>query len=175
MSDEPNNITLLITGLVSGIQDAETALQQLLTLRSLGFGGKPPTAQGAQLDALGKLVGQARAGLDDATYAQYISARVATDRSNGLVSDLITIISLILNDSSATITITQEGTATARVLIGGIAVTDALAAIIFSFIEEGKSAGVRILLGWGDVVPADLFTLDIGPGLDQGHLAGGLG
>ena len=166
MADPTNNFVRLLTALCSGVQSAEDALQQLLTQRSLG------TAVGAQLDVLGAIVGQPRQGLSDDDYTRYIRARIATDRSNGLINELLNITSLILNDPAATLTLTQEGVATARLTIGGIAITDALGDIVSSFVQTAASAGVRILVEWLPLGPAGTFTFDTGPGFDVGGWAG---
>lgn len=165
MSDTPNNITKLLTAIMGPVQDVENALQQLLTERTIDAG------VGVQLDIIGKLVGQDRGGLIDADYRHYLRARIATNRSNGVTEDLITITKLIVNDGSATYNISRNGVATVVARIGGIAVTDSLGDIVYTFLHDAVSAGVRIVVQWANSVPANVFRLDSGPGLDQGHLA----
>lgn len=169
MSDTPNNIVKLLTALIGPIQDVENALQQLLTERTID------TAVGVQLDVLGRVVGQARGGLPDDDYRRYLRARIATNRSNGVTEDLITIMSLVVNDSTATYDVERSGTATVVARIAGIAVTDALGSIVYTFLKSATSAGVRVVVEWANSVPANVFRLDSGPGLDQGHLASALG
>lgn len=163
------NIASLLTALVTPTQALESCLWQLLTLR------RPLTASGAQLDLIGKLVGQARNGSSDSDYARFISARIATNNSKGRVEDLIAITKLVLNIATIVIIVTRDGAATARVTTLNIAITDTVAAIVASFLQTAVAAGVRVVYQWSNVVPASTFTLDIGPGLDVGNLSSALG
>ena len=172
MSDAPNNISKLLTAICTPIQDCENALQQLLTQRALD------TAQGAQLDALGVIVGQPRNGLDDDTYRLYLRARIATNRSNGTTENLIQIVSLIVNDSTIKVTVTNEGTATVRVAILSTAITDALAVVLNAFMQAAKSAGVRLVFEWTSVAPIDDLIFDsavVTQTLDAGIMTDALG
>lgn len=71
--------------------------------------------------------------------------------------------------------LSQEGPATARLRVADIAVNGALGALLFDFIFNAKSGGVRIVVQWAESPPEDVFTLDAGPGLDIGHLASSRG
>ncbi len=164
-----NRIEQLIAILIAPFQVLENTLQDLLTQRAVD------TAIGAQLDRLGVIVGQPRLGLLDDAYRIYIRARIATNRSNGTTEDLIKIAKLIINDPTALITARNEGTATVRVTIGVITVTDALGDILFTFLSQAVSAGVRIVVEWSESTPSATFTFDAGPGFDTGHLASDLG
>lgn len=55
-------------------------------------------AIGAQLDQIGDLVKEKRAGKDDENYRAFLRARIKVNRSNGRVEELITIAVLILGD-----------------------------------------------------------------------------
>ncbi len=165
-----NKITKLITAIVgAGVQPIEDALTQLLTQRTLD------TAVGAQLDAIGVIVGQARGGLDDDTYRLYLRARIAVHRSNGTFNDLIKVATLLVDDDAAMIVIHNEGTATVRLFVSNVVLTDDIAAVIANFEQSAVSAGVRIVVEWIDSPAAGIFRLDVGPGLDVGHLANSLG
>lgn len=164
-----NNIEKLLACVIAPDQDIENALQQLKAYRFVD------TAEGAQLDIIGRIVGQEREGLGDDDYRRYIRARIAANNSDGTTEDLITVGFLVVYSENATFTVTQEGPATARFRVGGLAVTADLATILFKFIGAAKSAGVRIVLEWSSSAPGDTFTLDAGPGLDVGHLADSLG
>lgn len=163
------NIEKLIAVLTGSAQDIENALQQLLVNRTID------NAVGAQEDIIGKLVGQLRLGLDDNTYRNYLRAKVKSNHSQGHFEDLISVTKLILNNTSYTITVQNEGTATVRVLIAGLSLTDAIGNVIFSFLTSAKVAGVRVVAEWMNSAPATTFTLDAGPGLDVGFLASGVG
>ena len=169
MSETPNNWTKLIGALVVPIQDLEAALQQLLIDRSVD------TAVGTQLDVIGRIVAQPRDGLSDDDYRRYIRARIATHRSTGTTEDLVKITRLIVYQDDASYVIKNEGTATVRITIEDVAVTDALGGIAYDFAVLTRAAGVRVVVEWLTSPPANTFRLDSGPGLDQGHLARALG
>ncbi len=137
--DKPN-IVALVTALITPFQSLEEALWALLTQRSV------TTAVGAQLDVLGKLVKQPRAGLDDDDYRRYIRARIATNRSDGLVEDLIKVAGLVIGDDAARIVIDQQGNAAVVVRILDVVLDDDLVSILVAFMRQTKSAGVRILV-----------------------------
>lgn len=164
-----NNIEKLLSILIAPAQDIENTLQALKLERFVN------TAVGAQLDVIGRIVGQDREGLADADYRRYIRARVATNNSEGRFEDLILIATLVIFDNLATYVVTNEGTATVRLVVDNVVVTDAVAAILFKFAQEAVSAGVRLVLEWYPSAEAGLFQFDAGPGFNQGHLAGGLG
>lgn len=164
-----NNIEKLLACLIAPCQDLEDALQQLKLERFVD------TADGEQLDVIGRIAGQRRLGLDDDTYRRYIRARVATHNSDGTTEDLLTICDLIVYDDLATYVLTQEGIATARLSVIDIMLTSALGTILFGFLNVARSTGVRIILNWWESDPADMFRFDAGPGFDDGHLASSLG
>ena len=171
-TDEDNTIIKILKAWTSTLQPIEDTAQAMILQKNVA------DAEGAQLDALGKLVGQSRGGLSDDLLRKYISAKIIVNRSDGVVEDLIKTLVLVLNDPTATIVVQYEGGftgATVRVRVGVIALTDDLANIYFGFLNTAKSGGVRLVFQWGDVVESSLFRLDSGPGLDAGHLAGGLG
>lgn len=159
------NIAAFLTALVGPCQPLENALQQLYTQRTIF------TAIGVQLDALGSLVGQPRNGLVDADYRRFILARISTNNSDGRVEDLITVAKLVLNTAGVTITVLPQGTATVVVAIGAVAIAFALGSILSTFMQAAVAAGVRLLTEASASSPGQTFTLDIGPGLDVGHLA----
>lgn len=165
-----NNISRLLTAIcTAGVQPVEDCLRQLLDQRSLD------TAIGAQLDIIGKLVGQPRNGLDDDTYRRYCRATVAAHRSHGAVENILNVASLVVFDDAATYTLVQQQVATVELRIEGIAVTDALAAIVFTFVRTAAAVGVRIMVTYGLSPPAEWFRFDSGPGFNQGKLVGRIG
>lgn len=159
------NVEKLIAALAGPAQDVENMLQQLLLQRAID------TAVGVQLDQLGVIVGQARLGLDDDTYRQFLRARIAANKSEGHFEDLIDVAALILNDTVHTVQTTDEGTATVRVLVGAAALPDSTGVVIFQFEFASKAGGVRVVVQWMESAPSATFRLDAGPGLDVGHLS----
>jgi len=161
-----NIAKLLIAICGSAVQPIEDCLRQLLDQRSL------ETAIGAQLDAIGVIVGQPRIGLDDDTYRRYLRATIATHRSRGTVEDLLRVISLVIFDDDAHYAVLPQPVATVLVRVLDIALTDALAQIAYTFLARSAATGIRIMLEFGESPPAQWFTFDTGPGFNQGHLIG---
>lgn len=149
------NVTALLSSLVGPCQALETALQDMLTKRGVD------TAVGAQLDIVGKLVGQSRNGLDDETFRRYIRARISAHRSSGVVEDLIRITTLVLNDLGATLIVDQQGVAAVVVRIEDTTVDATVADAIISFLRIAGAAGVRVILESSTVVPAEAFAFDV--------------
>lgn len=75
------------------IQAIEDAAMDVLNLRW------PDTAEGEQLNVLGRIVGEQRQGRGDAAYASAIQARIKINRSSGTRPELITILELLTSNS----------------------------------------------------------------------------
>jgi hypothetical protein len=163
--DKPK-LEALLRVLLGQVQDVEDALWQLFTQRALAG------ATGVTLDAIGKLVGQPRNALSDADYRRYISARIATNRSKGKISDLYKIARLIINDLDAALYLDNQGNAAAVMKVTGIVLDDDLAAILIEFLQDAAKAGVRIILESQTDIEDESFTLAISAFLD-GALVGG--
>lgn len=160
------NIEAFMRILAAPLQDVQRAALDVLLLRTID------TAVGAQLDWLGRVVGQPRDGVvDDELYRRYLRARIATNRSKGRFVDLIKIARLVVDEDSLRVVALNEGTATVRVRLADIAVASDVAAVLILFLREAKTAGVRLVLEYSEHTPDTTFTLDTGPGLDVGHLA----
>lgn len=162
--DSLNNVGRLVASLCGPVQDLWDTMMQVLLQRSLD------NAVGAQLDVIGKLVKRARGGLDDETYRRYCRATIAAHRSRGTVDELVNIAELVVFDSSLLVDVDPERFGTVRVQLLDIPVTDQLADVVFLFLRQAASAGVRVILQYGNTIP--VFRFDQLPGLDQGHLGG---
>lgn len=162
LKDQPN-LAAFLTATVAPMQDIEAAMQQLLTERTVD------TAVGAQLDDLGVIVGQPRDGLLDDTYRRYIRARIMSNRSRGIVEDLIRIARLVVDNDAATMTVSQPGIAAVVLRVDGITVSADTATALISFLRAAKSGGVRIIMESTTGTYANAFRLDTGPGLDVGQ------
>ncbi len=157
-----NRLQQWLTALVGPVQTIEGALEQLLEERRLG------TAVGVQLDTIGRLVGQARGGLNDADFERYIRARIVANRASGTVDQVLQVIEAVLDDPGATVTIDQAGQYPAAfvVRIRDTVVSAPLAAVLVTFLRLVKAAGVRALLEPAMDADASLLYLDI-DNLDQ--------
>lgn len=163
-----NDFEKLLVALIAPAQDIENMFQQLLTQRGVN------TAVGVQLDQVGELVGCVRAGNADETYRLYIKAQILTNQSCGQINRLLQICRLIINDPNATLVAHYETSATVIIRVGVDAITYATASGLIGFLRAAKSGGVRLVLQFSEYPADETFTLDSGPGLDLGHLAGAL-
>lgn len=160
------NIASLVTALVGPAQTIESALWQLLTQRRVS------TAIGSQLDALGKLVGQLRNGASDSDYTRYISARIRTNISRGRIEDLIAIAKSVLNDSADLITVDTKGIGATVVRVTGDGTTDAIAAILISFLRDAQAAGVKLTLESQAVIDSLVYRFAMQTFVNGATLAG---
>lgn len=147
---DQDNISALLTALTGTVQEAETALWQLFTERSVD------TATGVHLDAIGKVVGQERASLIDEDYRRYIRARIATNRSRGTLGDVLRIALLVLNDPDAYLEIDNQGAAAYVLRVHDVATADDLAAVLLDFLQSATAAGVRAILEYSTEDPEDV-------------------
>ena len=88
------NLHKLVRVLVGEVQELEELWWALIFDRTLD------TASGYVLDQWGRVVGEPRDGLDDATYRNFIRARIASNNSDGTPETLIGIIKTITGANS---------------------------------------------------------------------------
>lgn len=159
LDDQENetNISKLLRCWLSGMNGLEYAEQQLFTERFVD------TAVGAQLDIIGKIVGQKRNGLVDDIYRRYIRARVSANRSRGTKPDILKVVDLVVYDDDATYVINNELLAEYQLTVQDVVIDDAawIDAII-RFIR-GSSGGasasaVRPVLETWPQEPEDSFV-----------------
>jgi hypothetical protein len=142
------NIEALIRAVVASFDEFDVEARRLLVERTLD------TAVGAQLDVIGRIVGQPRNGLSDDDFRRFCRARVRANRSKGTVSDILRVTRLVVNDPDARFTLQLTGIAAYILRIEDIVVPDDLAAIVFSFLKAVTSGGVRPMLGYTTGDPA---------------------
>ena len=78
-------IIALVEATARRVQELEDAALDLRLVLDLD------DATGGWLDRLGRIVGEAREGLDDQTYRRFVRARLAINRSEGGVEELLSI------------------------------------------------------------------------------------
>ncbi len=83
-----------LTSYLDEVQEAETALSEIAN------GYFIDSAAAAQLEVLGRIVGQERRGQDDDTYRAFISARIAANISSGTLPDLIRVVTLAVSSQT---------------------------------------------------------------------------
>lgn len=151
-----------ISALTGAMQSLRDTLQTMLTDRRID------TAIGAQLDVLGKIVGQPRNGLVDADYRRYIRARILTNKSNGRISEVIRIAKLITAEEAPRIKVENDGVAALVVNLEDVPISRDLAAIVQEFMLQAVGGGVRVYVRYTPSALAGAFALDglgVGAGL----------
>lgn len=88
---ESPRFAALISSYIEEVQLVENVAWQVLESRMLEL------ATGAQLDLLGKLVGQERVGDSDDEYRVYIRARIAVNMSDGTADDVMRVAGTLLD------------------------------------------------------------------------------
>jgi hypothetical protein len=120
------------------------------------------SATGAQLDLFGKLVDQARGGMDDATYRLWIQARSRLNRSSGTGPDILAIFGLVV-PVGASITLKQWFPKGFVLRIGALPLTNA--DMLLELLAEATEAGTYSVLEFLSGPPAAAFTFSGGGGL----------
>lgn len=163
---EKDNIEALLTAFLTQIQELEDVASSLITDRTIS------SAVGEQLNILGRIVGQPREGRDDDTYRLWIQARILINRSSGTAEEIYTVLKLLTQQlDEGSFKIADEYPARFVItLYDAISTEDAQT--IFDIVEFMKPICIDFDLVY--FIESPVFRLDIGPGLDQGHLAGQL-
>ncbi len=149
----------LLGAIAAEVQEVEDMWLAMLSSNAID------DATGAQLDQIGGLVAQPRGGASDADYRRRIRAKVATNRSMGLVGDILRLARLVVNDSTASVTLENEGIASYVLRLHAAAVPDATATDLAAFVRKATSAGVRGVTEYATVVDDEAFILDGPAGL----------
>lgn len=152
----------LIGALATPAQSLEDTLLQLMIERGVD------TAVGVQLDVLGRIVGQERGGLGDEDYRLLLRARIAANRSEGTVGDLLLVVRSALGLPAEPVVVHQQYPAAVVVRVLTQPLTDTEAALIAGLLRDAAAAGVRVILESSSAAPSPLFTWDTGPGWDTG-------
>lgn len=125
-------------------------------------------ATAAQLDVWGSLVGQPRDGRTDVVYRAWIKVRFAILRGGGTGDAIVTAFQQLAPECS--VTLIEEFPAAIRVLLAGVPPAAPLLDLA-GILQAAKAGGVRAILEFLTTFGAETFTLDSGPGLDEGQLA----
>lgn len=105
-------------------------------------------ASGAQLDALGRIVGEPRRSLDDTSFKIFIRARILINRSTGTAPQILAILALL----SATTVLFNE-CFPAAMLLEFTAVPDRDVTLIATLLRQAKAGGC-----WLGVVAPPIVT-----------------
>ncbi len=145
--DKPR-LAAFLSAFLRRCNDIESALLDILKKRDLDI------ATGAQLDALGKIVGQSRIGATDDVYRLYIRVRILVNRSRGTCNDVMAVASAAIGSIGFQLLEFYPAGFVLDVL-------DPLLsnqALIASFVHDARSAGVGMTFQWSSTGPAGTFT-----------------
>lgn len=143
------NTEKVLRALLAPAADLEAAMQAVLTQRSID------NAVGVQLDAIGKRVGRAREGVtDDEIYRRFVRAQISANKSDGLIEDILTITRLVVDDDAAALVNYNTGAAAFILRVEGVALSDAVAAVLIELLIQAAADGVRPILGYSTGSPA---------------------
>lgn len=145
----------IVTAFVDQIQAIEEAFYAFLVLRKVN------EATAAQLDAIGKLVGQAREGRTDADYRTWINAKILINRSSGEINTLVDVTKLLIPGCTATLV--EHYPAGMIMRVTGVLLSTTFARQVATLLRSGKCGGVRLLLHYQVSTDAETFTLDTSP------------
>lgn len=152
-----NRIERYLDALCAPVQVTEEGLTQLLRERGVD------TAEGAQLDAVGAKVGQARGGMADEEFRIFIRARISANKSNGSINDILRVIGLVLNDDDAALRLEPQPPAAFTLHVEETVVDDDVADVAAVFLRQTASAAVRALLHTFPVAETGSFAFDDSP------------
>jgi hypothetical protein len=137
--DKPR-IAALLSSYLRRVQELEDAIFDVLVARLID------NAVGAQLAAIGRIVGQTNEGnWDDDTYRLFIKARIRANQSNGHGDDVIDVLNLV---EAADFVLSEVYPA--AMYVDFATPTDADPIILMELARRAKPAGVRLQLLYGD-------------------------
>jgi len=146
------NFEGLLKGLAVEIQALEDAAYDLLVNRRLD------TAQNAQLDVLGKIVGQPRNGMTDAAYRIRIGGKIAANNSEGKVSDIIKVAKAVLAGNNVTLRLEQFRVASMLLHVESGLISDELATVLSEFMRDAAMGGVNMQTHYQTAIDSESFS-----------------
>lgn len=128
-------------------QDLEDAAQSLLTMCSIA------DSEGAQLDVIGRLIGQPRNGLNDTVYRICLAGRVLANKSDGTPEDLYAVFRALFDLPL----VYELGGSKEFAIKVNEAITGQEAAIGVEFLRDSKEVGARGILEWQESEDDSMF------------------
>lgn len=153
MIHEPDHASAAVARLVSQYRDVlsvraiaalmASPLQPLEDAAFVLWGETVDNAEGESLDVLGRLVGQAREGRDDAAFRLWIKVRAKINRSCGTPEEILAIFRA-LTSGSVPLVLEEVYPAEFRLRLGATATLDPVQGS--AILQRAKPAGVRATL-----------------------------
>ncbi len=160
------NISGVLESYLTQVQEIENVGISLISLRYVD------NAEGVQLDGVGSIVGEARAGRDDTDYRVAIKGRIRGNAANSRIEEILDLFVLLLPGFTFTLT---EGTEASFSLTINEALpsTAASPGALNEQLQRAKGAGIRANLIYSEFDPGLRFTFAPGdalePSNDQGY------
>lgn len=150
---EKPRIAAYLASFTQESQEFEDALWDVLILRPLD------NAQHAQLDVIGKIVGEPRNDRPDEIYKPFIRARILVNRSEGHPSDIRAVVEAVLDGTGKTMRRVEYFPASFDVEIVeelleiGNGVTTSWGTVLAELVRDSRIAGVHstVITGPGDI------------------------
>lgn len=161
---DKTNIRELLGAFLKQVQDLEVAAFQVLLNTVL------TTSVGEQLDVIGRIIGEARQGRNDADYKIALAARILLNIGSGTIEDVLGIVDA-MTAGAFTSVLTEGFPASFDVTIDEIITGGAQ---IGKFVILAKAAGVGASFRWFEGTPEFRFDT-VGKGLDEGKLGDAVG
>ncbi len=156
---------------VQGMLDA--LLEQVQNLEDVGIemltGRWPLTAEGVQLDLLGRIVREARGSLTDSEYRLMILLRILVNRSDGTLEQLEEIIETA--GPSGSMQIDESHPCGLVISVAGAT----LGWLLGEMVADAVSAGAACHWSWTGHDDADAFAIGDTLGSDESNIDGGFG
>ena len=150
------------------VQEVEAMLFALMAERYVG------TAVGAQLDGIGRVVGEPRSGKTDTDYRAALRGRAIRNRAHSRIEDIHTLFGLLLPGFSFTLTGNPGGSAARFTYEVDQALTpaDPSPVVLDAQLQEAKGAGVSVELLYGNSPQSEAFTYASGDALEPSATQG---
>ena len=152
------NIEAIISACVNQSQQLEAAAFDVIENTLVA------TAEGAQLDGLGAVVGVERGGFSDADYRIRIAARILQNQASGTIPELLELCTTL---GAVTPVLTEQQPAAFSIITDSPTLSGRE---IGQVVSETKPAGVRAWFIWHESTNPFRFGVS-GQGFDQGELA----
>jgi len=133
---EKPNINLLLSVMVQPLQEFENVLIEVLRDRWID------TAQGVQLDGLGKILGVERQGMTDDQYRDALRLQIGINTSTGIASVIIDIVGIITQ--STLVEMSEYFPACIDIYVNGDNINDYIVITIKRIIAAGVCLILRV-------------------------------
>lgn len=148
------NYKELVSIYLSLQQEIETICFDVLAQKDIN------QATGLSLDLIGKIVGQARGGLEDSAYRTAILIKIFINNSRGTIADIQNIVKLLTN--SEDVIVFENFPASINLYISGNPLTEEQRQIVQLIVSAGVRVGNTLVAGGRlPLIPIEVDTTDI--------------